>query len=110
MENVGLLGKIVLLACGAGLLYGGLRLLTVATRLWQLGLSARALLATLLGAIYTFSPVDGIPDGIFGIGWLDDLVVLAIVATYVYRTLNQRRFARVKMMPERLIGPSRPVR
>jgi hypothetical protein len=107
MENVGLLGKILLVACGAGLVYGGLRLFAFATRLWRLSLSARAMLATLLGAIYTFSPVDGIPDVIFGIGWLDDLVVIAMVAMYVYRTLAQRRGPRgtVRMMPERLIPP-----
>ena len=40
----------------------------------------RRFLPILIALIYVISPVDVIPDFIPGLGWLDDLVVLGIVA------------------------------
>lgn len=87
---MGTLSKILLVALGCGLLYAGVRLVLLAFRLWRLGLAARGALAALIGAIYTLSPVDAVPDVIVGIGWIDDLIVLGMAALYVWRLLDQR--------------------
>jgi len=52
------------------------------------------MLAALLGALYTVSPVDAVPDVIIGIGWVDDLLVIAITAFYIWRLIEQRQSAR----------------
>ncbi len=89
-----ILGKILLIVCGAGLIYGGVRLVGLGFRLWRLGLAARGIMAALIAAIYTFSPVDGIPDVILGIGWLDDLIVLGSTGFYIWRLISQRQSGR----------------
>lgn len=91
---MGMFGKILLVALGAGLIYAGMRLVTMAFRLWRLGLAARGILVALLSAIYTFSPVDGVPDVIVGVGWIDDLIVLGMAGLYIWRLLEQRRGGR----------------
>ncbi len=101
---MGHLGKIALVVFGAALVYGGARLVGMAFRAWRLGLAARGILAALIGAIYTFSPVDGIPDVIIGIGWVDDLIVLALTGFYIWRLFSQSQASR------RTAGSIRPPR
>lgn len=94
MEAAGLAGKLVLVALGAGLIYAGMRLVTLAFRLWRLGLAARGIITALIAALYTFSPVDGVPDVIVGVGWIDDLIVLGMAGLYIWRLFGQRRAMR----------------
>jgi hypothetical protein len=89
-----LLGKIALVAFGAGLIYLGTRLVALAFRLWRLGMAARGILAAILGAVYTFSPVDAVPDVIVGIGWVDDLIVMGLTAMYIWKLFSQRQASR----------------
>ncbi len=89
-----LFGKIAIVALGAGLLYAGVRLILLAFRLWRLGLAARGILAAILSAIYTFSPVDGVPDVIVGVGWIDDAIVLGMAAMYIWKLLGRRQTLR----------------
>ena len=91
---MGHVGKIALVVFGAALIYGGMRLVSMAFRLWRLGLAARGILATLIAAVYTVSPVDAIPDVIIGIGWVDDLIVLGLTGFYLWRLLAQRQASR----------------
>ena len=91
---MGSLGKIALAVCGAMLIYGGMRLTGLAFRMWRLGLTARGIIAALLGAAYTLSPIDVIPDVIVGIGWVDDLIVLGFTALYISRLISQRQAGR----------------
>lgn len=44
-------------------------------RLWQL----------ILWLIYFLSPVDAVPDVAFGVGWLDDLLILLMLYWFVWR-------------------------
>ncbi|RWW29679.1 hypothetical protein GW17_00005788 [Ensete ventricosum] len=54
-------------------------------------LRVRVILAMALSAIYVLSPVDIIPEGVFGfVGFLDDLIILLIVFLHlatVYRSV-----------------------
>ena len=52
------------------------------------------MLAALMGALYTISPVDAVPDVIIGIGWVDDLIVIALTAFYIWRLIEERQSAR----------------
>lgn len=94
MESLGTFGKILLVALGAGLIYAGMRMVTLAFRLWRLGLAARGVLAAVIATVYTISPVDGVPDVIVGIGWIDDLIVLGMAALYIWRLIEQRGIGR----------------
>lgn len=91
-------GKMVttlaLLVCAAVIAYGVWRLAGVTMRLWRLGMGARGAAAALAAAIYTFSPVDAVPDVIIGIGWMDDLIVIALTALYIWRLIEQRQSSR----------------
>jgi hypothetical protein len=46
-------------------------------------------LAILAALLYVVSPVDVIPDFIPGLGWLDDLLVLGLLAWYLTRGRGQ---------------------
>ncbi|MCC6538237.1 MAG: DUF1232 domain-containing protein [Bryobacterales bacterium] len=89
-----LFGKLASVALGAGLLYAGVRLIMLAFRLWRLGVAARGIMAAVLGAIYTISPVDGVPDVIVGVGWMDDAIVLGMAAMYIWKLLGRRQTLR----------------
>lgn len=78
-------------AVGAWLFWRGAKL---AFRLWKLRLAAKSALALIAGAAYTISPVDMLPDMLFGIGWLDDLVVIALAIVYVRSLWTRVRGAR----------------
>ena len=56
----------------------------------MLTLFFRRILPILLGLLYLVSPVDAVPDFLPGVGWVDDLLVLAAVAWYLY-ALQQGR-------------------
>ena len=45
----------------------------------------------LLAIAYVVSPIDLIPDAIPVLGWLDDIGVVALVATYYARQISQHR-------------------
>jgi len=51
-------------------------------------LMLRRILPILLGLLYLVSPIDAIPDLLPGVGWLDDLLILALVA---WTVMGQRR-------------------
>jgi hypothetical protein len=48
----------------------------------------RRILPIVLGLLYLVSPIDAIPDLLPGVGWLDDLLILALVA---WTVMGQRR-------------------
>ncbi|MFN7925116.1 MAG: DUF1232 domain-containing protein [Bryobacteraceae bacterium] len=77
---------LILAAAGAWLFWRGAQ---IALRLWKMRVAAKSVLAILGSAAYTLSPVDVVPDMLFGIGWLDDLVVIAIAVVYI-RSLLMR--------------------
>lgn len=52
-------------------------------------LTLRHLLPILAALLYVVSPVDALPDFIAGLGWLDDLLVLGLLAWYVSRGRGQ---------------------
>ena len=43
----------------------------------------------LLAILYVFSPVDLVPDVIPLVGWLDDIGVVALIATYYMRQISR---------------------
>jgi hypothetical protein len=49
----------------------------------------RRALAILAALLYVISPVDVVPDFIPGLGWLDDLLVLGLLAWYLTRGRGQ---------------------
>jgi len=51
-------------------------------------LMLRQILPIVLGLLYLVSPIDAIPDLLPGVGWLDDLLILALVA---WTVMSQRR-------------------
>jgi hypothetical protein len=51
-------------------------------------LMLRRILPIVLGLLYLVSPIDAIPDLLPGVGWLDDLLILALVA---WTVMGQRR-------------------
>lgn len=53
--------------------------------------ATKAALALLGGAAYTVSPIDAIPDVIFGLGWLDDAIVWVMIAMYLRQFWLSRR-------------------
>jgi hypothetical protein len=52
-------------------------------------LPLRRILAILAALLYVISPVDVVPDFIPGLGWLDDLLVLGLLAWYLTRGRGQ---------------------
>jgi hypothetical protein len=52
-------------------------------------LNLRRVLAILAALLYVVSPVDVVPDFIPGLGWLDDLLVLGLLAWYLTRGRGQ---------------------
>jgi len=52
-------------------------------------LNLRPVLAILAALLYVVSPVDVAPDFIPGLGWLDDLLVLGLLAWYLTRGRGQ---------------------
>ena len=44
----------------------------------------------ILALLYALSPYDLLPDFMIGWGWLDDLVVLGLLARYLYRQKKKR--------------------
>ena len=46
-------------------------------------LALRQILPIVLAVLYVISPVDAIPDFLPGLGWLDDLFVLGVLAWYL---------------------------
>jgi uncharacterized membrane protein YkvA (DUF1232 family) len=60
----------------------------------KMALAARGIFAALMGAVYTISPIDAVPDVIVGIGWLDDMIVLGLTGFYIWRLLSRRQAAR----------------
>lgn len=66
-------------------------------------LTLRRILPIVFGLLYLVSPIDAIPDLIPGVGWLDDLLVLALVA---WTVLGQRRGMNPwDVLRDRLGGP-----
>ncbi|URE22049.1 RING finger protein [Musa troglodytarum] len=75
-------------------------------------LRVRVILAMALTAIYVLSPVDIIPEGVFGfVGFLDDLIILLIVFLHlatVYRSVLLYRHGDGRhrwMVKERSVSP-----
>jgi uncharacterized membrane protein YkvA (DUF1232 family) len=54
-------------------------------------MNIRTVIASILAAAYAVSPLDVVPDVLFGIGWLDDLIVLVLAFLYIRRIWNERR-------------------
>ena len=52
-------------------------------------LPLRRILPILAALLYVISPVDVIPDFLPGLGWLDDLLVLGLLAWYLTRGRGQ---------------------
>lgn len=47
----------------------------------------RPKLLLVAGLVYLISPVDLVPDILFGVGWLDDLVIVPVLGWLSYRSL-----------------------
>lgn len=56
-----------------------------------MGAWLKRVLPLILGLLYVLSPLDLIPDALVGLGWLDDLAVLALLGYFLWRL--QRRAA-----------------
>lgn len=70
---------------------------------WTTGmLTLRRVLPILAALLYVISPVDVVPDFIPGLGWLDDLLVLGLLAWYLTR---QRGHSPWDVFRGRLGGP-----
>jgi uncharacterized membrane protein YkvA (DUF1232 family) len=93
MDWANLLWKLVLAALAAGMLYVAFLVARLAFRFWKVGLVARTVAALAAGTGYVASPVDAMPDLLLGIGWLDDLVVIALTLLYLRSLWLQSRRA-----------------
>ena len=51
-------------------------------------------LPVILGLLYVLSPLDLIPDFVVGLGWLDDLAVLALLGYFLWRFQGRAAGAR----------------
>jgi len=60
----------------------------------NMAIAARGIFAAFMGAAYTISPIDAVPDVIIGIGWLDDTIILGLTGFYIWRLLSRRQTAR----------------
>ena len=59
---------------------------------WRYRIPPRGLFAMGAAAIYLISPIDLVPEAIFGpLGLVDDAGVLAAVAVFVYKLVKARR-------------------
>lgn len=78
-------------------------------------ISKPALVAVVAGLLYFLSPLDAIPDWIPGLGFIDDLAVLAWVMRkwadelQAFRTWKERQSADVIADLARLPAPSEPM-
>jgi uncharacterized membrane protein YkvA (DUF1232 family) len=54
-------------------------------------MNIRTVITSILAAAYAVSPLDVVPDVLFGIGWLDDTIVLVLAFLYLRRIWNERR-------------------
>ncbi|MEZ5352848.1 MAG: DUF1232 domain-containing protein [Bryobacteraceae bacterium] len=61
----------------------------LALRAWRSRMNIRAVIAAVMTAAYAVSPIDIVPDVLFGIGWIDDLIVIAMAFLYIRRLLQQ---------------------
>ncbi len=52
-------------------------------------MNVRAVIAAVMTAAYAVSPIDIVPDVLFGIGWVDDMIVIAMAFLYIRRLLQQ---------------------
>lgn len=71
-------------------------------------MNLRAIITGLMTAAYAVSPVDLVPDVLFGIGWLDDLIVIVMAFLYIRRLLNSEAAVQ-KPVAQQAPGP-RPSR
>lgn len=78
----------MLLAVMAFALWRAARL---AFRLWKAKMAAQTLATAVATGAYVMSPVDAIPDIVFGIGWLDDVLVIMLAIYYLRRLWLSRR-------------------
>ena len=53
--------------------------------------SPRSIVFYLLAIVYTLSPIDFIPDAMFGPGQVDDAAVLIAVIFYIIRVLRKNK-------------------
>lgn len=65
-------------------------------------ISPRALVSIVAGLLYFVSPLDAIPDWLLGVGFLDDIAVLAWVMKTVDDELAAFRAWRERQSPEKL--------
>lgn len=65
-------------------------------------ISRQALLAVVAGLIYLVTPLDGVPDWLLGVGFIDDLAVLAWVLRTWRDELQAFRVWRDAQTPEQL--------
>lgn len=65
-------------------------------------ISNQALLAVVAGLVYLVTPLDGLPDWLLGIGFIDDLAVLAWVLRTWSDELQAFRVWRDRQTPEHL--------
>ncbi|QKZ06240.1 MULTISPECIES: YkvA family protein [Pseudomonas] len=65
-------------------------------------INPRALVIIVAGLMYFVSPIDAIPDWIPGIGFLDDIAVLAWVVRSLENELNAFKAWRERLRPENL--------
>lgn len=65
-------------------------------------ISPRALVSIVAGLLYFVSPLDAIPDWLLGVGFLDDIAVLAWVMKTVDDELAAFRAWRERQAPEKL--------
>ena len=83
-----------------------LRLLSALCLAWVKGeyrqISAQALLMVVAALLYFLTPLDAIPDWLVGLGFVDDLAVLAWVVRTWQGELDAFRAWRAAQAPERL--------
>ncbi|MGE8501385.1 MAG: YkvA family protein [Pseudomonas sp.] len=83
-----------------------LRLLRALCLAWFKGeyrqISSQALLMVVAALLYFLSPLDAIPDWLVGVGFVDDLAVLAWVMRTWHAELEAFKAWRDKQSPERL--------
>ncbi len=65
-------------------------------------ISRQALLAVVAGLVYLVTPLDGVPDWLLGVGFIDDLAVLAWVLRTWSDELQAFRVWRDAQTPEHL--------
>ncbi|MCW2270246.1 hypothetical protein D3C77_31570 [compost metagenome] len=65
-------------------------------------ISPKALVTVVAGLLYFVSPLDAIPDWLLGVGFLDDIAVLAWVLKAVSDELEAFNAWRTRQAPEKL--------